>query len=81
MPQIFFEDDPDFRVKYCWTEEALTRGVYLHPYHNMFVSAALRESDVKKTLEVTDAAFQSVKKRRASLEPVEKIKALLAGRR
>jgi len=81
MPQIFFEDDPDFRVKYCWTEEALTRGVYLHPYHNMFVSAALRESDVKKTLEVTDAAFQSVKKRRASLEPVDKIKALLAGRR
>src|SRR5262245_3787130 len=71
MPQIFFEDDPDFRLKYCWTEEALSRGVYLHPYHNMFISAALTDSDVKATLEVTDQAFQALKKRRPTLGPVE----------
>jgi len=81
MPQIFFEDDPDFRMKYCWTEEALKRGVYLHPYHNMFISAALTESDVGKTLEVTDEAFRGLKSRRASLGPVEKVTALLAQRR
>jgi glutamate-1-semialdehyde 2,1-aminomutase len=81
MPQIFFEDDPDFRLKYCWTEEALTRGVYLHPYHNMFISAALTESDVKATLEVTNQAFQALKRRQPTLGPVEKVNAMLAQRR
>jgi glutamate-1-semialdehyde 2,1-aminomutase len=81
MPQIFFEDDPDFRLKYCWTEETLTRGVYLHPYHNMFISAALTETDVKATLEVTDQAFQALKGRRPMLGPVEKVNAMLAQRR
>jgi glutamate-1-semialdehyde 2,1-aminomutase len=81
MPQIFFADDPDFRMKYCWTEEALTRGVYLHPYHNMFISAALTESDVSKTLDVTDEAFRALKNRRSALGPVEKVSALLAQRR
>src|SRR5215831_13113790 len=81
MPQIFFEEDPDFRLKYCWTEEALSRGVYLHPYHNMFISAALTENDVKATLEVADQAFQAVKKRRPTLGPVEKVDTLLAARR
>jgi glutamate-1-semialdehyde 2,1-aminomutase len=81
MPQIFFEDDPDFRLKYCWTEEALTRGVYLHPYHNMFISAALTEADVRATLEIADDAFQALKRRRLTLGPVEKVSALLAQRR
>jgi glutamate-1-semialdehyde 2,1-aminomutase len=81
MPQIFFEDDPDFRLKYCWTEEALTRGVYMHPYHNMFISASMTAADVQKTLEITDLAFQSLKKRQPTLGPVEKISALLAQRR
>jgi glutamate-1-semialdehyde 2,1-aminomutase len=81
MPQIFFEDDPDFRLKYCWTEEALTRGVYLHPYHNMFISAALSEGDVEATLEITDDAFKTLRRRRSTLGPLEKVSALLAGRR
>jgi glutamate-1-semialdehyde 2,1-aminomutase len=81
MPQIFFADDADFRLKYCWTEEALTRGVYLHPYHNMFISAALTESDVKMTLEITDQAFEALKRRQPTLGPVEKVSALLAQRR
>jgi glutamate-1-semialdehyde 2,1-aminomutase len=80
MPQIFFEDDPDFRLKYRWTEEALSRGVYLHPYHNMFISAALTEGDVRMTLEATDEAFQALKKCRDTLGPVEKIKGFLAER-
>jgi glutamate-1-semialdehyde 2,1-aminomutase len=81
MPQIFFEDDPDFRLKYCWTEEALTRGVHLHPYHNMFVSAAHTEGEVIATLHATDEAFQALKTRRATLGPVEKVRTLLSQRR
>jgi len=47
----------------------------------MFILAALTESDVEATLEVTDQAFQAVRKRRPTLGPVEKINVLLAGRR
>ncbi|HYM00022.1 MAG TPA: aminotransferase class III-fold pyridoxal phosphate-dependent enzyme, partial [Blastocatellia bacterium] len=80
MPQIFFDDDPDFRLKYCWCEEALIRGVYLHPYHNMFLCSALTEEDVRLTLEATEAAFATLKKRQPTLKPVEQIKLMLAQR-
>ena len=69
MPQIFFEDDPDFRIGYAWCVEALKRGAYLHPYHNMFLSGAHTIADIEATLEATDAAFEVVKKRANSLEP------------
>jgi len=78
MPMILFDDDPDLRLGYCWTAEALTRGVYIHPWHNNFICAALTESDVKLTLEATDEAFAVLKKRRPMLPPVEQLKARFA---
>jgi glutamate-1-semialdehyde 2,1-aminomutase len=78
MPMILFEDDPDLRMGYCWVSEALTRGVYLHPWHNNFICAALTEQDVKMTLEVTDQAFAALKKRLPTLGPVEQLKARFA---
>jgi len=78
MPMILFEDDPDLRLGYCWAEEAVTRGVYLHPWHNNFICAALTERDVKVTLDVTDQAFAVLKKRRPTLGPVEQLKARFA---
>jgi glutamate-1-semialdehyde 2,1-aminomutase len=78
MPQILFEDDPDFRVGYAWVTEALKRGAYFHPYHNMFLSAAHTLDDIKKVLGITDDAFAAVKQRRAKLEPHPAVVALLA---
>ena len=75
MPMILFDDDPDLRLGYCWVAEALTRGVYIHPWHNNFICAALTESDVKLTLDATDQAFSVLKKRRPTLEPPEQLKA------
>ncbi len=75
MPQILFEDDPDFRLGFCWVAETLQRGIYLHPFHNMFVCSAHTESDVRKTLEATDGAFEALKKRQPTLGPVEKLAA------
>jgi glutamate-1-semialdehyde 2,1-aminomutase len=80
MPQILFEDDPDFRLGYAWTAEALKRGAYLHPYHNMFVSAAHTLDDMTAVLEATDEAFAVVKKRRSALEPHPGLVRLLATR-
>ncbi|WP_342613574.1 hypothetical protein [Burkholderia ambifaria] len=49
MLQILFEDDPDFRVDYAWITEYLKLGVSLHPYHNMFLSAAHTADDISAT--------------------------------
>jgi glutamate-1-semialdehyde 2,1-aminomutase len=76
LPQILFADDPDFRLGYGFAAEAVSRGVYLHPFHNNFVSAALTEADVRQTLEITDAAFSALKVRGPGLGPVPQ----LAGR-
>lgn len=76
MPQILFEDDPDFRLGFYWAAEALKRGAYLHPWHNMFFSAAHSEQDVKLTLEATGEAFSSLKKYRADAKPHEGLMAL-----
>jgi glutamate-1-semialdehyde 2,1-aminomutase len=82
MPQILFEDDADFRKGFCWTAEAAERGVLLHPWHNMFVSAALTEADVRTTLERTDEAFGALARQVDRLEPHPLVPAVLAaGRR
>lgn len=78
MPQIFFEEDSDFRLGYAWTAEALKRGAYFHPYHNMFFSGAHTLRDVGLALEAADEAFALVKKRRGSLQPHPVLMNLLA---
>ncbi|MBS7540999.1 aminotransferase class III-fold pyridoxal phosphate-dependent enzyme [Ancylobacter lacus] len=72
MPQILFEDDPEMRLGYFWTAAAVRRGVYLHPYHNMFINAALTEADVALTLQATDAAFAALKAQDRAHLPLER---------
>ncbi len=62
MPMVLFDDDTDLVKGYRFTSEALRRGVYLHPWHNMFLSVAHTEADIERTLEVTDAALETVPK-------------------
>lgn len=69
MPQIFFDDDPDMRIGYFWAAAALRRGVYLHPYHNMFATSALTSADIERTLSATDGAFAELKRAWATIPP------------
>jgi glutamate-1-semialdehyde 2,1-aminomutase len=46
-----------------FTGEAARRGVWLHPWHNWFLSAAHTEADVAHVLDRTDAAFATVRAR------------------
>lgn len=69
MPQIFFDDDPDMRRGYFWAAAAVRRGVYLHPYHNMFATSALTEADIARTLAATDEAFTELKRAWATIPP------------
>ncbi|WP_445187647.1 hypothetical protein ACTXG6_10895 [Pseudonocardia sp. Cha107L01] len=60
MPLLSFVGDEDFRTAAAWAEAAATRGVYLHPWHNWFLSAAHTDDDIDAILQRTDDAFTTV---------------------
>jgi glutamate-1-semialdehyde 2,1-aminomutase len=60
MPVLLFENDTDRRLGDRFCLEALARGVYLHPSHTLFLSAAHQETDIDQALAVTDEAFAAV---------------------
>jgi glutamate-1-semialdehyde 2,1-aminomutase len=68
MPMFLFGEDDDFRQGYCWSVEMLQRGVYVHPWHNMFMCDALTDADIGLTLKAADAAFGALKVKAAGLK-------------
>jgi len=67
MPQILFQDDPDMRLGYAWASNALKHGVYFHPYHNMFMNAAMTAEDIDQTLKASERAFAELKTERSRI--------------
>jgi len=63
----FTEDAGSFERSRVFAAACAAGGVYLHPYHNWFVNAALTESDVALVLDVTDEAFRTVARRGADV--------------
>ena len=57
----------------------LAKGVYVHPWHNMFLCAAMTETDIDFALDAAEQAFHTLKTRAHDLPPVEKL-AFLAAR-
>jgi glutamate-1-semialdehyde 2,1-aminomutase len=78
MPLFLFEDDPDLRRGFCWSSEMLKQGVYVHPWHNMFLCAAMTDVDIDQALEAADGAFQSLRTQIPHLAPVEKMRFLIS---
>ncbi|MDO9370346.1 MAG: aminotransferase class III-fold pyridoxal phosphate-dependent enzyme [Sphingopyxis sp.] len=78
MPQIMFADDPDFRVGYGWAEEMLARSIYVHPWHNMFLCAAMTDADIDLTVTAAADAFAGLAARRSELAPHPVLVALAA---
>jgi glutamate-1-semialdehyde 2,1-aminomutase len=56
----FVADEGSFQRSRTFAAACAARGVYLHPHHNWFLSAALTDADVTRVLEVTDEAFGEV---------------------
>ena len=57
MPTIMFEHDPKGERGRAFCAALLDRGVYFHPWHNMFLSLAHTDADIDLTLDaVEDAA-------------------------
>jgi len=69
MPMMLFEEDPDYRVGYGWAAEMVKRGVYVHPWHNMFFCSAMTNADISQALDVADQAFAALKKGKDLLQP------------
>lgn len=60
IPFMSFADDAKFARARRFAAACSGRGVYIHPTHNWFLSAAHSEEDIRRTLDVTDAAFAQI---------------------
>ncbi|MDP1632239.1 MAG: aminotransferase class III-fold pyridoxal phosphate-dependent enzyme [Caulobacter sp.] len=78
MPLFLFDDDPDLRKGFCWSSAMLARGVYVHPWHNMFLCAAMTPADIDFALDAAEQAFQTLKRQAHDLPPVAKLAFLTA---
>lgn len=78
MPLFLFDEDPDLRKGFFWSSAMLERGVYVHPWHNMFLCTAMTEADIDLTLDAAEASFAKLKANAASLAPVAKMAFLTA---
>ncbi len=61
----FVADAGSFERSRVFAASCATHGVYLHPHHNWFLSAALCDADLARILDVTDLAFAEVARREA----------------
>lgn len=69
MPLFLFDDDPDFRTGFAWSEAMLARGVYVHPWHNMFLCQAMTLADMDFAIQAAGESFEEIKSRQAELQP------------
>ncbi|WP_163851426.1 aminotransferase class III-fold pyridoxal phosphate-dependent enzyme [Pseudooceanicola aestuarii] len=63
IPLMQFADDPDARLGEALCQEALSRGVYLHHRHNMFLSLAHDDATIDTALAAIDDAFAALARR------------------
>lgn len=61
LPYMTFPSNDGYERGQVFHRECYQRGVFLHPNHNWFLSAAHTEDDIGMTLDATDAAFKRVK--------------------
>ena len=80
MPLFLFDDDPDFRRGFAWASDMLEQGIYIHPWHNMFLCAAMTDRDIDQVIEAAQTSFQAVSKRLDKIVPHPALSTLLAAR-
>jgi glutamate-1-semialdehyde 2,1-aminomutase len=78
MPLVMFDDDPGLSKGYFWCAELIKRGIYFHPWHNMFICDAMTTEDISSAVSGADDAFIALKAAIPHLRPVEKLQVLKA---
>ncbi|HPC86324.1 MAG TPA: aminotransferase class III-fold pyridoxal phosphate-dependent enzyme [Smithellaceae bacterium] len=61
IPFLHFTNESNFKRAQLFCRECSVRGVYFFWHHNLFLSAAHTEADIRQTLDVADQAFRIVK--------------------
>jgi len=56
----FTADRGSFQRSRAFAAACIAEGVYLHPHHNWFLSAAIGETEVARVLDATESAFHAV---------------------
>jgi glutamate-1-semialdehyde 2,1-aminomutase len=69
MPLILFDNDPDMRLGYFWCARMVAHGVYVHPWHNMFLSAAMTDANVEFALDAAAKSFAELAEAAPKLGP------------
>lgn len=78
MPLFLFDGDPDHRIGFAWSSDMLEQGVYVHPWHNMFLCDALTRSDINRVIRAAEKAFEGLATRIDQLKPHPALRARLA---
>ncbi|MCA3712232.1 MAG: glutamate-1-semialdehyde 2,1-aminomutase, partial [Phenylobacterium sp.] len=73
MPLFLFDEDPDLRKGFFWSSAMLAGGVYVHPWHNMFLCDAMTEEDIDQALDAAEESFAELRKAAPGLSPVAKM--------
>lgn len=63
LPFMSFSDDADETKAFAWASECVSRGVYVHPFHNWFLCAAHDEDAIDEALSRTDDSFAALRGR------------------
>ena len=60
MPGLSNLNDKDFLKGSKFVQYLLTKGIYFHPWHNMFLSLAHTVEDVSTTLDAVEFAMKKI---------------------
>ena len=66
------------RKGFAFASAMRSRGVYIHPWHNMFLNAAMTQDDIAFALDAAEQALNDLRRNAQGLPPNEKL-AFLAG--
>ncbi len=78
MPQLLFDGDHDFRIGFAFAAAMLERGVYVHPWHNMFLCAAMSDADIDMAITAADGALTDLGASLDTLTPHPLLQVVLA---
>jgi glutamate-1-semialdehyde 2,1-aminomutase len=59
MPYVRVAEDPSFMRTQRLCAAAIANGVFIHPHHNWFISAAMTDADIDDTLTRLDGAIRA----------------------
>jgi glutamate-1-semialdehyde 2,1-aminomutase len=61
MPMVLFDEDEGAKKGFAFCAATIKAGVYFHPLHNMFLSAAHTPEDISRALEAAEQGFRAVR--------------------